>query len=503
MPRRGASGPTGASELPLVEQAIAYVAEHGRPWDARQRFAGAGPAPVPAAALARLSLPGGRPLPPSFRRWLECDGRYVGVLGRGRKAQLVVRPFRELVGEWKPRRSKAWNTLATLLPGDVVPLLEEDDTLVALYLGAADEQGEFPVLEVSADFMTTVSLSHPSFDVWIAERVGARERKIAAYAMFDDPVHGAALRAQALRNLGGWKWLSSELDGERVSAEDGRAAIEALPVGSPARRLLAQAGAVADRIEAMQRRPKEVLTAEEQAQYEAWRHDSHPAIAQEIASLDKCQQLGLDVVPQIRSFLAMAARERGQPSVVPPSVPPASSGEREHVAAAPRLFADSNLQLAVLSGLLAARLIPRLDEERLPIAREEDEADWDDPDAERSIYAVNHDVVDALLAVELPAAALARVEALTWPDEHLSRWIFPQWSGEEDDFKIGDLSGLEQCPALRTLDLSCSRSVDLSPLRRLPGLVKVTILWREGGARHRQTAAILRSLRARGVEVEA
>ncbi|MCY1065113.1 hypothetical protein OV090_10095 [Nannocystis sp. RBIL2] len=502
MPRRGASKPTGASELPLVEQAIAWVAQHGWPWDARQRFAGAGPAPVPAAALATLSLPGGRPLPPSFRRWLECDGRYVGVLGRGRKAQLVARPFREFVSEWKPRRSKAWNTLATLLPGDVVPLLEEDGTLVALYLGVADEKGEFPILEVSADFMTTVSLSHPSFDVWIAERVGARERKLGAYAMFDDPVHGSALRAQASRNLGGWKWLSSELDGERVSVEDGRAAIEALPVDSPARRLLEQAGAVADRIEASQRRPKEVLTAEERARYESWRGDSHPAIAQEIASLDKCEQLGLDVVWQIRSFLAMAARERGQPSGSSPSVSPVSPVEREQVAA-PRLFADSNLQLAVLSGLLAARLIPQLDEERLPVAREEDEADWDDPDAERSIYAVNHDVVDALLAVELPAAVLARVEALTWPDEHLSRWIFPQWSGEEDDFKIGDLSGLEQCPALRSLDLSCSRSVDLSPLRRLPDLVKVTILWREGGARHRQTAAILRSLRARGVEVEA
>lgn len=190
---------------------------------------------------------------------------------------------------------------------------------------------------------------------------------------------------------------------------------------------------------------------------------------------------------------------RGRASDAPagPSVPPAPLAESD------RLFADSNLQLAVLSGLLAAGLIPQLDEERLPIAREEDEADWYDPDAERSIYAVNHDVVDALLAVELPAAALARVEALTWPDEHLSRWIFPQWSGEEDDFKIDDLSGLEQCPALRTLDLSCSPGVDLAPLRRLQGLVKVTILWREGGARHRQTAAILRSLRARGVEVEA
>ena len=42
--------------------------------------------------------------------------------------------------------------------------------------------------------------------------------------MFDHPTYGEATRWHARHNLGGWKWISSDLAGDRLSADDARAA---------------------------------------------------------------------------------------------------------------------------------------------------------------------------------------------------------------------------------------------------------------------------------------
>src|SRR5436190_8333774 len=68
------------------------------------------------AALAKLKLPDGKPLPPSLARFLAYDESYLGVLdGRGR---LVFRTFNDLMkSEFDERTRDMYTEFGVLLPG--------------------------------------------------------------------------------------------------------------------------------------------------------------------------------------------------------------------------------------------------------------------------------------------------------------------------------------------------------------------------------------------------
>jgi hypothetical protein len=118
-----------------------------------------------ASELASLTLPGGRPLPPSMRRWLQFD-RSVPFKGTPPPVRALgardywIAEFRAADPEWLGR-------LDAMLPGDLVALPGGDETRSALYLGATDEGGEYPVVVFDVDDVPSVFFE-AGFDVWLA-----------------------------------------------------------------------------------------------------------------------------------------------------------------------------------------------------------------------------------------------------------------------------------------------------------------------------------------------
>ena len=151
------SQPSAARGIALVEQVIRHV---------RENKLLANPVPMPAQEIAALTLPGGRPLPPSVRRWLAFDRSLVMRASQNRFSAFSVREVWSLIGsndapEWLAR-------LSAMFPGDFLVLgLPVDDSVVTLYLAAADESGEVPIVAFDVDDIPTCYVD-AGFDVWLA-----------------------------------------------------------------------------------------------------------------------------------------------------------------------------------------------------------------------------------------------------------------------------------------------------------------------------------------------
>jgi membrane associated rhomboid family serine protease len=155
----GASAPSNAASsgvrgVALVEIVIEHVEAYGLV---------AMPSPMGASELASLTFPGGRPLPPSLRRWLRFD-RTVPFGDQPPRA-LRARAY------WKAELrydDPGWlRRLDAVIPREVVPLPGGDESRTALYLGAMDERGEYPLLVFDIDDVPSVYFE-AGFDVWLA-----------------------------------------------------------------------------------------------------------------------------------------------------------------------------------------------------------------------------------------------------------------------------------------------------------------------------------------------
>jgi hypothetical protein len=155
----GASAPSNAASsgvrgVALVEIVIEHVEAYGLV---------AMPSPMGASELASLTFPGGRPLPPSLRRWLRFD-RTVPFGDQPPRA-------RSARAYWKAELrydDPGWlRRLDAVIPREVVPLPGGDESRTALYLGAMDERGEYPLLVFDIDDVPSVYFE-AGFDVWLA-----------------------------------------------------------------------------------------------------------------------------------------------------------------------------------------------------------------------------------------------------------------------------------------------------------------------------------------------
>ncbi len=135
-------------------------------------------------------------------------------------------------------------------------------------------------------------------------------------------------------------------------------------------------------------------------------------------------------------------------------------------------FADPNLKLTVIEALREAGLLPGFD--KAAFYRKLGE-DWDHTSPIND--APDPRVLDALLATELPRAALGEVTTLVWDGgNEVFADVWTYWDGEDQTFDVADLAGIEQLPALEALlMLAGSRVRDLSALAGMARLRKVII----------------------------
>lgn len=169
--------------------------------------------PLAPRALERLTLPSGKPLPPSLKRWLAFDASWLaqfGWLNSLDEPRLTPRRLDEVVADGLeyPGWAKYYVRLGDrfdecfLLP----PFSGEACRL--LVMSEPDEWGEHPILEADVDDVPVLDLVYPGLDVYLASIVGLpiprrRDVDVTSTTLFAVPPYRRRLTRHAQHLFGG------------------------------------------------------------------------------------------------------------------------------------------------------------------------------------------------------------------------------------------------------------------------------------------------------------
>jgi hypothetical protein len=138
----------------------------------------ASPEPIEPASLARkLKLPNGEPVSAAMKELLAFDAAWLGIAYDDEEAEIEAMSLDEVVEEhFGEEAVPAFAEACELLGGDCVLFATELERPACLYVGEADEAGEYAVLSMTwQDGVATIGGFVP-FDVWAAQELGALER---------------------------------------------------------------------------------------------------------------------------------------------------------------------------------------------------------------------------------------------------------------------------------------------------------------------------------------
>ncbi|WP_371502007.1 hypothetical protein OG871_33705 [Kitasatospora sp. NBC_00374] len=191
----------------LVDLVVATVRQDG--WASCDAPMPDRPVPLPAEVLDKLRLPGGRPLPPSLRRWLAFDASWLAGLGwypdpaAPDLAGLPLQAATDLLygfGSADAVWSEMVGEFETVLPGRCFPLAGGSDSRRLLYVGEPDSAGEYPVLVTDVDDLPYVAVMYPGLDVYLAHEAGVLDLDLDTYTgLVEHPEYGPRMREHAER----------------------------------------------------------------------------------------------------------------------------------------------------------------------------------------------------------------------------------------------------------------------------------------------------------------
>lgn len=179
------------------------------------------PRPLTPAQIAELTMPNGRPLPPSLARFLAFDGPYLRVLEHD-GTRLAFRSFLDMMREqFDDATAEQYADLARALPGQCLVVPGGSDSRRFMYVGEADEYGEYPVLVVDTDELPWVGLAYPGLDVYLADGTVVSLMKDTYLGAWSNKTYAPMLAEQARRNLHGLKALDYQepehIDGDEAA----------------------------------------------------------------------------------------------------------------------------------------------------------------------------------------------------------------------------------------------------------------------------------------------
>jgi len=177
------------------------------------------PEPIEPASLARkLKLPNGELVSPAMKELLAFDAAWLGIGYDDEEAEVEAVSLDEIVEEhFGEEAVPAFAEACELLGGDCVLFTTELERRACLYVGEADEAGEYPVLSMTwHDGVARIGGFVP-FDVWVAQELGALER---GKDIGDVPEAYAALAQAAAEANGDGRIAFTPKAGEADTDED-------------------------------------------------------------------------------------------------------------------------------------------------------------------------------------------------------------------------------------------------------------------------------------------
>jgi hypothetical protein len=133
------------------------------------------PEPVPAGILKKLRMPDDEKLPAGLKTFLGHDASWLGWEFDDEEPEFEPMAFEEVVAqEFGDDAVSTFGEAVEMFEGDCVLFegpVNEGDVKAFLYVGSPDEQGEYPVVELSLGDAPRVFGFLP-FDAWVAQRFG-------------------------------------------------------------------------------------------------------------------------------------------------------------------------------------------------------------------------------------------------------------------------------------------------------------------------------------------
>lgn len=132
----------------------------------------ANPEPVATSVLKKLALPNGESISPAMKELLKVDALWLGLEFDEDEGDIEAVSLEEAVEDFFGDDGPAlFGEACELFDGDCVPIGGASEALRVLYVGEADESGEYAVLTLVKDPEPWVTLA--PFDVWVAQALGA------------------------------------------------------------------------------------------------------------------------------------------------------------------------------------------------------------------------------------------------------------------------------------------------------------------------------------------
>jgi hypothetical protein len=184
------------------------------------------PEPIEPASLARkLKLPNGEPVSAAMKELLAFDAAWLGIAYDDEEAEVEAMSLDEVVEEhFGEEAVPAFAEACEMLGGDCILFSTELDRPACLYVGEADDVGEYPVISMTwQDGVATIGGFVP-FDVWAAQELGALER---GKTIGDVPEAYAQLPLAAATANGDGRVTFTPKAGEAESEDEGEEEDEA------------------------------------------------------------------------------------------------------------------------------------------------------------------------------------------------------------------------------------------------------------------------------------
>ncbi|HQY62578.1 MAG: hypothetical protein IPF92_07045 [Myxococcales bacterium] len=177
----------------------------------------ASPEPMAASLAKKMVLPNGEPLSAGMRALLVVDTDWLGVDFDDEEGEMSGMSLEEAVEEaFGEEAVAAFAEAYDLLPEEVVYFDGDVSRPACLYCGVADDEGEYPVIQMSWEDGVAKIGGFVPFDVWVAQELGALPR---GAELGDVPAEYAALPGASAKANADGRAVFTPIAGEPVAPE--------------------------------------------------------------------------------------------------------------------------------------------------------------------------------------------------------------------------------------------------------------------------------------------